>query len=407
MGSIQSLEKSRYRGRTLGKINASLDEKLKSVEWGEYKLGDIFEILSVKKATKQNVRKYKNSEFNTPVVYCKFGDNGIMYWGRKNEFTTYKNVISVIYNGAIAAGKVYAQREKTGILAESYFIRLKKHKSTHNINLFLASVIEKTLYYKYSREYLATWAGRVENDTIYLPTKKGEINFDFMESFIAELEAERLAELEAERLAELSAYLTVSGLDDYELSEEEKVIVDDFNNISFCAFAIKELFDIKNTNNIISRDIIENSGKTPYLCASAENNSVNSYISYDNKYIDKGNCIFIGGKTFVVSYQEEDFYSNDSHNLALYLRDNKERTKLKQLCLATCVKKSMQHKYSWGNSISHKKITSDIIFLPTKDGKPDYRTMEILISAVQKLVIKDVVLYTDKRVKATKEIITK
>ncbi len=187
-------------------------EKLYSVEWGEYKLGDIFEKLSVKKAKKQKVRKYKNSEFNTPVVYCKFGDNGIMYWGRKNEFTTYENVISVIYNGAIAAGKVYAQREKTGILAESYFIRLKKHKSTHNINLFLASVIEKTLYYKYSREYLATWDGRVENDTIYLPTKEGEINFDFMDSFIAELEAEQLTKL--------SAYLKSKGLDNYDTDSQ-------------------------------------------------------------------------------------------------------------------------------------------------------------------------------------------
>lgn len=31
--------------------------------------------------------------------------------------------------------------------------------------------------------------------------------------------------------------------------------------------------------------------------------------------------------------------------------------------------------------------------IPAKDGKPDYATMETLISAVQKLVIKEVVLY--------------
>lgn len=44
---------------------------------------------------------------------------------------------------------------------------------------------------------------------VSLPIKNnGYIDFDFMESFIAELEAERVAEL--------SAYLTVSGLDNYE-----------------------------------------------------------------------------------------------------------------------------------------------------------------------------------------------
>lgn len=47
------------------------------------------------------------------------------------------------------------------------------------------------------------------------------------------------------------------------------------------------------------------------------------------------------------------------------------------------------------------------IMLPEKDGKPDYSTMEIFISAVQKLVIKDVVLYADQKIAATKEAVKK
>ena len=61
----------------------------------------------------------------------------------------------------------------------------------------------------------------------------------------------------------------------------------------------KEIFDIKNTHNILSSEIVAESGTTPYLCASAENNGVSSYISYKNELLEKGNCIFIGGKTFV------------------------------------------------------------------------------------------------------------
>ena len=37
-----------------------------------------------------------------------------MYWGKEGDFTTYENVISIIYNGAIATGKVYTQKERTG-----------------------------------------------------------------------------------------------------------------------------------------------------------------------------------------------------------------------------------------------------------------------------------------------------
>jgi len=39
------------------------------------------------------------------------------------------------------------------------------------------------------------------------------------------------------------------------------------------------------------------------------------------------------------------------------------------------------------------------ISLPVKDGKPDYGTMETVISAIHKLVIKDVVLYVEKKKK--------
>jgi hypothetical protein len=46
------------------------------------------------------------------------------------------------------------------------------------------------------------------------------------------------------------------------------------------------------------------------------------------------------------------------------------------------------------------------IKLPIKDNQPDYKTMEILISAIKKLVIKDVVLYADSKIEATKKIVS-
>lgn len=85
-------------------------------------------------------------------------------------------------------------------------------------------------------------------------------------------------------------------------------------------FRLTDIFVVKNTSNLLASDIIAGSGETPYLCASSENNAVSSYIKYDKEHLEKGNCIFIGGKTFVVTYQSKDFYSNDSHNLALYLK---------------------------------------------------------------------------------------
>lgn len=162
----------------------------------DFVMHDIFEPLPVKKAVKANVRKYKDNEFCVPVVYAKFGDNGIMYWGRKNEFTTYSNVLSIVYNGVIAAGKCYAQEEETGILAESYLIRYKKGEVPFLANLYMSRAIEHKIYPLYSREKLAIWNNRVENDVIELPaTSGGEPDFDYMVRYIRAIEKLVIAEV--------------------------------------------------------------------------------------------------------------------------------------------------------------------------------------------------------------------
>ena len=282
------------------------------------------------------------------------------------------------------------------------FSLIPKFELEYKQGLFIESCLS-FLHYLYGYENMCSW-GKIKKVSIELPVKNNEIDFSFMESLISELEEERISELEEERISELSTYLKVSGLENYLLTPEEQEVIDNYSKIEFKDYKITDIFNIKNTKNILSRDVVLDSGKIPYLCASAENNSVASYIEYDKNLIDEGNCVFIGGKTFVVSYQENDFYSNDSHNLALYLKDY-NKTKLNQLYLATCVKKSLSHKYSWGNSVSGAKIKNDLISLPTIDGKVDYNTMDNFISAIQKLVIKDVVEYTNKKLNATKEIV--
>ncbi|MFT5661224.1 MAG: hypothetical protein ACI9TV_001870 [Sulfurimonas sp.] len=39
-----------------------------------------------------------------------------------------------------------------------------------------------------------------------------------------------------------------------------------------------------------------------------------------------------------------------------------------------------------------------------KNNQPNYKVMEIFISAIQKLIIKDVILYADKKIATSKEV---
>ena len=166
------------------------------------------------------------------------------------------------------------------------------------------------------------------------------------------------------------------------------------NEVKWGEFKITDIFDVKNTHNILSNEIVENSGNVPYLCASAEKNGVSTYISYNDDLIDKGNCIFIGGKTFVVTYQENDFFSNDSHNLALYLKFSEKRKKDIQIFIASCITRSVGYKYSWGNSISHKKIQNDYVSLPiTPENKIDFDFMEAFIRELEEERIRELAAY--------------
>ncbi|WRG73962.1 restriction endonuclease subunit S [Helicobacter pylori] len=157
--------------------------------WQSFKLGDLFEKVSARflgkgdkfKATSKSI----TDTHNIPLVYCKKGNNGIMYWGKKGDFETYDNIISIIYNGVIATGLTYAHRDEVGILAESYFIKFKNGNPNFLCNLFIKTAIEKVLYPKYSRDNLATWANKVENELILLPTNPhGKIDFHFMHTLI-------------------------------------------------------------------------------------------------------------------------------------------------------------------------------------------------------------------------------
>lgn len=291
------------------------------------------------------------------------------------------------------------------VIGNYKYVKLQKehYYCSQNINRLTPKPIIKNWNYKIAyffianiQRFVSLYDGQqggykleiIKKHIVHVPIKNEKIDLEFIEVFMTKLEAERMAKLDA--------YLVATGLKDYALTLEEKQALDDFESLEFKDFKVTDIFNVNNSKSILSRDIVADSGTTPYLCASADNNAVSTYIAYDKQHIDTGNCVFIGGKTFVVTYQEHDFYSNDSHNLILHLKDAK-KSKSNQLYLATCVKKGLAHKYSWGDSISNRKIQKDIISLPIKDNKPDYEMMDILISAIQKLVIKDVVLYVNDR----------
>ncbi len=380
-----------------------LSSQLNAIKWGEFRLGDLFEASNGDFDIQKRHINHKG-EF---VITAGLSNNGVLGQSDIKAKVFESHTITIDMFGC-AFYRSFAYK----MVTHARVFSLKpKFEINHKIGLFLS-----TLFFGYPKKFgyenMCSWA-KIKNDKVILPLKPTantqtleDIDFDFMETFIAELEQCRLAELQA--------YLKAAGLENTTLSSDEENALNVFNNssntpcgLTWQSFKIVDIFEVKNTRNILARDVVKDSGTTPYLCASKENNAVNSYINYNADFLDKGNCIFIGGKTFVVTYQQKDFYSNDSHNLALYLKDTHSKTKLNQLFIITCIYKALNNKYSWGDSISNTKIQNDSILLPTNQhGKIDFNFMHTLINALMKQTIQGVVQYSNAKIQATKEVIS-
>ncbi|MBY0345763.1 MAG: restriction endonuclease subunit S [Neisseriaceae bacterium] len=210
MGSVQYFK--RPRGR-LGKVETPLNDKLNGVEWGEFKIGDLFDKLNLrfKKQVfnkEQDVSKEQTIEFSLPLVNAKEGNNGVMYYGRPEDFESDEMTIDIVNDGAVSTGSVYPQPQKTGVLYNAYLIKAK-FKISDKLLYFFSSAIQKSIKQKFGYENKASWE-KVKLEKIQLPVNNGKVDYGFMESFIAELEAARLAELEA--------YLLATGLNDFTLT---------------------------------------------------------------------------------------------------------------------------------------------------------------------------------------------
>ncbi len=384
-----------------------LSSQLNAIKWGEFKLGDLFEASNGDFDIQKRHINHKG-EF---VITAGLSNNGVLGQSDIKAKVFESHTITIDMFGC-AFYRSFAYK----MVTHARVFSLKpKFEINHKIGLFLS-----TLFFGYPKKFgyenMCSWV-KIKNDKVILPLKPTanaqtleDIDFHFMEKFIAELEQCRLAELQA--------YLKATGLENTTLSNDEENALNVFNGnnsggggntpcgLTWQSFKIVDIFEVKNTRNILARDVVKDSGTTPYLCASKENNAVNSYINYNADFLDKGNCIFIGGKTFVVTYQQKDFYSNDSHNLALYLKDTHSKTKLNQLFIITCIYKALNNKYSWGDSISNTKIQNDSILLPTNPhGKIDFDFMHTLINALMKQIIQGVAQYCDAKIQATKEVI--
>lgn len=399
MGSFNTSKKSNFGGRTPGKIEASLNEKLRNVKWGEYEIGKLF--------TSSNgdfdIQKKHINGLGDYVVTSGLTDNGILGKTDVPARIFEKGTITVDMFGCA----FYRQFQYKMVTHARVFSLKPNQLITDNQGLFLSNSL-KFLSRKFGYENMCSWE-KIKSKTIPLPQHNGDIDFDFMESFIAELEAQRIAEL--------SAYLKVSGFDNYELSTEELDALQKFSNLdndNWGTYRVGDLFEKVVTKKLpykakqLPKQPVDDY-VLPCLTSSFQNQGLNYYAPKTGATI-LSNVISIPSNSDVYRayYQTRDFtVLSDAYAIRWKLEGYKLSPN-QYLFMVMCINKVTDLPiYSYKNKLGGWNVVKEkYIRLPEIDGKIDFAFMEAFISAMKKLAIKDVVDYSNAKIRATKKVVS-
>lgn len=382
----------------LGKIDSPLDNKLLEVKWGEFKVGDLFKI---QKITKMLSKEDLQSSFEYPVYSSDSSNNGIIGYTNEPEFICDEDHPVYV---------TFGDHTRTFNIAKYSFSVLDNVKvlepCTSDVNslLFMVSCWKKQIpNLGYSRHWKVA-----KNCVISLPITNGrEINFDFISSFIAELEAERIKELEA--------YLKVTGFDNYELTKEEEdsLAIIEAKNVIWCEFKMEELFERISTIKLPykAKELPEEATDNfvlPCLTSSFKNQGLNYYATKDGATILKDVISIPSNSDVYRAYFQSKEFTVLSDAYAIRWKDKSMHISQNQyLFMVMCINKFTDLPiYSYKNKLGGWNIVKNkSVLLPVKKNKIDFDFMETFINAIKKLTLRNVADYADKRIAATKEVI--
>ena len=371
-------------------MTASLNETLRGVKWGKFKLGELFDIDNT-------------SSFNTDMLIS--GDE-------------YDYVTRTSSNQGVLQSTGFVNLENInpagtwslGLLQMDFFYRKKPwyagqfmRKITPKIQIpqgaihFISTILNRQkpiLQSVLVRDVDRTF----KNIEAMLPiTSDGKIDFTFIETL--ELE------LEMVRIKEVAAYLAVRGLENCELSAQEQKAVDDLKNVKWKEYQIGDLFKKIATKKLPykAKDLPSEPSANyvlPCLTSSFNNQGLNYYVPRKGATVLRS-VITIpqNSDVYRAYYQSSDFTVLSDAYAIEWVLGNKKLSHEQYLFVVMCINKITDLPiYSHKNKLGGWNVVKDkSILLPYSNGEIDYTYMHQLIAAIQKISIKDVVKYVHEK----------
>lgn len=391
--------------------------------WKEFRLDDILQkVDTVKIPLKKGECPVNPTEtYTIPARTATTSNHGLGCYVPAELCTVLKNKISVSANGDFCA---FWHDSDFTILQDSYALEGKGFELTEKIALFLISTMMHSFSSKYNWNNKSGWE-KLKNDVIQLPVKETEeIDWEYMQ--------ERITELEQERITELEQYLVTTGLNDYELTDEdiETLSLSGFGNyeerdsedaVKVCKeFKVIDIANVEYGNKFDKNKMTSTNPTINFVSRTATNNGISDFVDNNGTTPYQAGLITLalGGSIGSCFLQEAPFYTGQNVGV-IDLGDIDIHAKIYFTeALGNKCKKSFN---AFGNEINkHLKtdlsvslpIQTDINNNPIIDSEckyhpdgyiPDWDFMESYIRAIEKTVIADVVKYKDAVISKTKE----
>lgn len=393
--------------------------KIDTSSWRDFKVEELFGKCKLGKYhNPDNLVKDKNGY---PYICASNSNNGI----NKDMPRVNGTNLSPTVGNIIAWGKqcpMFTYHSEPCVTGQGmYYIELPDN-ITENIALFICSALTAACKGKYNYGNCLI-GSRMDETIIKLPIKETEeIDFEYMEEHIAELEEERIAELEG--------YLVATGLNDYELTDEDRQVLslsgfghyeerdsEDAVKIrkEMREFRCGDLFDIHPTKayKMSNDELYQTSGNSPVLSNSSVNNGIGGYCGLYTT--EDGRIITFSDTTTgtdTMFYQPNPFIGY-AHVQGMYPFDDNWK-EFQQRYFICAMKQACGTGWDYSNKFKRKIVAEMTPLLPIQtdasnnpiidterkyhpDGYiPDWCFMEKYIKAIEKIVIADVVKYKDE-----------
>ena len=194
---------------------------------------------------------------------------------------------------------------------------------------------------------------------------------------------------------------SIINLKDFNLMEKEKQALDDFENVKWQTFNLEKLFGQSTRGRRLKSDD-RISGALPFVTAGETDEGVSAFIGNDvTVFSENTTTIDMFGSAKYRNYK----YGADDH-IAVVHTD--KLPKFASIFVTTSIHKSSYNgQFNYGRNFYAKDADILNISLPVNQHEPDYAAMETIVSAIHKLVVKDVVLYADEKMVTMKSVVKK